>query len=95
MAAVSIQELSNDASAVIRRVTGGETVQVTSHGTVVALIMPASQRQRVQAGLVPAGLLTGGSGNLGAILGTEPVVLHPRLQPAARVLAELRDEADR
>lgn len=95
MEAVSIRELSSNASAVIRRVNGGETVQVTSHGTVVAVIMPVSQRERAQAALVSAGVLTGGSGKLGAILGTEPITLGPGQRSAADVLAELRDEADR
>lgn len=94
MEAVSIRELSSNASAVIRRVNGGETVQVTSHGTVVAVIMPVSQRERAQAALVSAGVLTGGSGNLGPILGAEPLVLDPGQRPAADVLAELRDEDD-
>ncbi|MGH3680901.1 MAG: type II toxin-antitoxin system Phd/YefM family antitoxin [Natronosporangium sp.] len=95
MGVVSIRELSNNASAVIRRVNGGETVQVTSHGAVVAVIMPVSQRERAQAALVSAGVLTGGSGNLGAILGAEPLVLDPRQRRAADVLADLRDEDDR
>jgi prevent-host-death family protein len=92
---VSIRELSNHVSAVIRRVSGGETVQVTSHGTVVAVIMPVDQRERAHAALVSAGVLTGGSGNLGAILGPGPVSLAPGQPRAADVLADLRDEDDR
>lgn len=95
MEAVSIRELSNNASAVIRRVNGGETVQVTSHGTVVAVIMPVSQRERAHAALVSAGVLTGGSGNLGAILASGPISLRAGQPRAADVLERLRDEEDR
>ena len=95
MDAVSIRELSGNASAVIRRVNGGETVQVTNHGTVVAVIMPVGQRERAHAALVSAGVLTGGSGSLTAILAAEPVSPHPGGPAAADVLAELRDEDDR
>lgn len=95
MEAVSIRELSGNASAVIRRVNGGETVQVTSHGTVVAVIMPVGQRERAHAALVSAGVLTGGSGNLNAILAPGPVSLREGQPRAADVLAELRDEDDR
>jgi prevent-host-death family protein len=95
MSAVSIRELSSNASAVIRRVNGGETVQVTSHGAVVAVIMPVGQRERAHAALVSAGVLTGGSGSLGAILGAEPVALPADRPRAADVLARLRDEDDR
>jgi prevent-host-death family protein len=95
MEAVSIRELSGNASAVIRRVSGGETVQVTSHGTVVAVIMPVGQRERAHAALVSAGVLTGGSGNLAAILTPGPISLRGGQRRAAEVLAELRDEDDR
>jgi hypothetical protein len=57
--------------------------------------MPVGQRERAQAALVAAGVLTGGSGNLGAILTAEPVALRPGEPRAADVLAELRDEDDR
>jgi prevent-host-death family protein len=95
MEAVSIRELSGNASAVIRRVNGGETVQVTSHGTVVAVIMPVGQRERAHAALVSAGVLTGGSGNLTAILAPGPISLRKGQRRAADALAELRDEDDR
>lgn len=92
MSAVSIRDLSSNASAVIRRVAGGETVQVTSHGRVVAVIMPVGQRERAYAALVSAGVLTGGSGNAGAILAHEPARLRPGGRRAADVLDEMRDE---
>lgn len=95
MEAVSIRELSGNASAVIRRVNGGETVQVTSHGQVVAVIMPVGQRERALAALVSAGVLTGGSGNLGTILAPGPISLPGGQPRAADVLAALRDEDDR
>lgn len=95
MSVVSIRELSSNASAVIRRVNGGETIQVTSHGTVVAVIMPVSQRERAHAALVSAGVLTGGSGSLGAILASGSITLRGGQRRAADVLAELRDEDDR
>lgn len=95
MEAVSIRELSNHASAVIKRVNGGETVQVTSHGAVVAVIMPVSRRERAHAALVSAGVLTGGSGNLGAILAAGPIARGEGTLRVADLLDELRDEDDR
>jgi prevent-host-death family protein len=95
MTAVSIRELSNNASAVIRRVAAGETVEVTSHGAVVAVISPVAQRERAYAALVNAGVLTGGSGNIGAILGRDRVQLPDGSPRAADVLAQLRDEDER
>lgn len=95
MEAVSIRELSGNTSAVIRRVNGGETVQVTSHGSVVAVIMPVGQRERAHAALVSAGVLTGGGGNLGAILTSAPISPPKGQRRAADVLSELRDEDDR
>ena len=95
MKAVSIRELSGNTSAVIRRVNGGETVQVTSHGAVVAVIMPVSQRERAHAALVSAGVLTGGSGSLGAVLAGPPVRLPDRGPRAADVLEELREDDGR
>ena len=95
MSTVSIRELSSNASAVIRRVNNGETIQVTSHGAVVAVIMPVGQRERAQAALVSAGVLTGGSGNLAAVLSAAPIALRPDGPRAADALAELRDEDDR
>lgn len=95
MDAVSIREPSSNASAAIRWVNDGETVQVTGHGSVVAAIMPVGQRERAHAALVSAGVLTGGSGNLGAILAADPISLPAGQRRAADVLAELRDEDDR
>ena len=92
MKAVSVRELSSNASAVIRRVSGGETVQVTSHGIPVAVITPVSQRERAYAALVSAGVLTGGSGNLGTVLAAGPITLPEGAQRAADELAALRDE---
>lgn len=95
MATVSVRELSHNTSAVIRRVNGGEAVQVTSHGNVVAEITPVSQRERAYAALVSAGVLAGGSGNLSTILAAPPVTLRNEQPRAADALAELRDEDDR
>jgi prevent-host-death family protein len=94
MDAVSIRDLSGNTSAVIRRVASGETLQVTSHGQVVAVIMPVGQRERAYAALVSAGVLTGGSGNLAALLAAEPIAPGADMPRAADVLAELRDEDD-
>jgi prevent-host-death family protein len=49
MRAVSIRQLSKNASGVIRQVRSGETVQVVSNRMVVAVIVPVSQPVRGQA----------------------------------------------
>jgi prevent-host-death family protein len=95
MTRVTTRELSNNASAVIRRVAAGETIEVTNHGNVVAVISPVAQRERAYAALVSAGVLTGGSGVLGAILGQGKIQLGGQSKRAADVLAQLRDEDDR
>jgi prevent-host-death family protein len=94
MTSVSIRELSNNASAVIRRVAAGETIEVTNHDNVVAIISPVAQRERAYAALVSAGVLTGGSGVLGAILGHRKIQLGESSARAADILAQLRDEDD-
>lgn len=59
-ATVGIRALKDDASAILRRVRGGETVTVTDRGAPIALIVPigAAPREDVVHHLVAAGLLS-------------------------------------
>ena len=43
---ISHRELRNHSSDVLRRVQAGETIQVTNHGEVVAVLSPLMQRLR-------------------------------------------------
>ena len=40
------RELRNNSSAVLRDVSQGETIQITNHGEVVAILVPPSAQQR-------------------------------------------------
>jgi len=42
MRTISHRELRNDSAAVLRAVSGGETIEVTNHGEVVAVLVPPS-----------------------------------------------------
>ena len=51
MAQVGIRELRDHLTAIIRRVRGGETIEITHHDEPVAVLMPAraSRLERLQA----------------------------------------------
>jgi prevent-host-death family protein len=61
-AQVGIRELRQQASALIRRVVGGETIEVTDHGHPVARIVPL--RPGTMDQLVVDGRATRGRGDL-------------------------------
>jgi prevent-host-death family protein len=88
-AAVGIRELRQQASAVLRRVKAGETVEVTEHGHPIARIVPLRQSSLEQ--LVSEGVVRPAEGDLlellaGMDLPAQPA--GPRLPSDA--LAELR-----
>src|SRR5215472_9373623 len=81
---VGIRELKQNSSAVIRRVTAGETIEVTEHGRPVARIVPLRATSTLDQ-LVAEGRATQPEGDLLAV---------PPLRPAAgaRPLTELLAE---
>jgi prevent-host-death family protein len=83
---VGIRELSQNASAVIKRVAGGETVEVTERGRPVARIVPL-QAAGPLAQMFAEGRVTPGKGDLLAI---EPLPAIPGTPTLSSVLEEMR-----
>lgn len=57
MSAVSVREFSYNPSAMFARVERGETIQVTRHGNVIAVLLPATGALDRYSSLVAKGLL--------------------------------------
>ena len=88
MSTVGIRELRDTLSAVIRRVTAGESFDVTDHGHLVARLVPARGRGALEQLIAE-----------GRAVPAEPGLLEYRPAPRkdgepllSEVLAELRDD---
>lgn len=57
MSTVSVREFSYNPSAMFTRVERGEAIQVTRHGSVIAVLLPASGALDRYSSLVAKGLL--------------------------------------
>jgi prevent-host-death family protein len=57
MAAVSIREFSYNPSAMFARVEHGETIEVTRHGKVIAVLTPPSKHKSRVEELIELGLI--------------------------------------
>jgi prevent-host-death family protein len=88
---VGIRELKQNASAVIRRVMAGETVEVTEHGRPVARIVPLRAGSTLDQ-LVAEGRATRPDGDLLAI---PPLRPRPGARPLTELLAEERASYER
>lgn len=96
MKTVGIRELKNSLSAYVRQVRGGEEIQVTDRGTVVAELRPPTPpgaRSSIHPGiaaLARRGILTIGQANSPALYAS----LSPLMPPgsAAALLSEEREE---
>ncbi len=86
MARAGIRELRQNASALIRRVIEGETIEVTDRGRPVARIVPLRGR-RVLDQMIAEGRATATRGDLLDLRPIPPVSGKPRL---SEVLAEMR-----
>ena len=86
MTRAGIRELRQNASALIRRVIAGETIEVTDRGRPVARIVPLRGRSILDQ-LVAEGRATQATGDL---LDAKPIPLPPGKRPLSEVLAELR-----
>lgn len=83
---VGIRELRQNASAVIRRVASGETVEVTDRGRAVARIVPL-RRAGVVDQLIAEGRAIAAESDLLAVSPRRPVKGQPSL---SEVLEEMR-----
>jgi prevent-host-death family protein len=86
MMTIGIRELRQNASAVLRRVAAGETVEVTDHGHPVARIVPL-RRESTLDQLIVEGRASETHGDL---LSVEPARLGRGERSLSDVLAEMR-----
>lgn len=90
MASVGVRELKQNASAVLRRVKAGESIEVTERGQPVARLVPI-RPMHILDRMVAEGRATPAIGSL-----TEYLKEHPPLPPtpgmplASEILAEMR-----
>ncbi|CAN5582261.1 type II toxin-antitoxin system Phd/YefM family antitoxin [soil metagenome] len=85
MERVGVRELRREASAILRRVAAGETVEVTDRGRPVAVLLRTMPNGLAR--LEREGLLRRAEADL---LDLEPVRLPPGSKPPSRVVAEGR-----
>jgi prevent-host-death family protein len=90
MVRVGIRELRQNASAVLRRVIDGETVEVTQRGRPVALIVPLPREDDVVDRLVAQGLATPAKGDITEL--PPPIKLRPGSKLPSEILEELRSD---
>lgn len=84
---IGVRELRRDASAVLRRVAAGETIQITDRGRPVALLVRAMPDGLTR--LEEEGLLRPASGDL---LEIAPIPPKPGTRPPSELVSEGRDE---
>jgi prevent-host-death family protein len=86
MASVGVRELRQRASELLRRVEGGESIEITDRGRPVAVLVPVPDdplaRLRAAGDLLPA------QGDLEDL--PDPLALAPGAEPPSSVLARLR-----
>ena len=84
---VGVRELRRDASAILRRVAAGETIQVTDRGRPVALMVKAMPDglERLEA----EGMIRHGSGDL---LAVQPVQRKVGAPLPSQLVSDGRDE---
>ena len=86
MGRVGIRELRQNATAVLRRVSAGEIVEVTDRGRPVARIVPMHETSRLEQ-LQAEGRATGSSGD---VLDLKPMAPIARKPVLSKVLADMR-----
>ena len=86
MSSVGVRELRQRASELLRRVEGGESIEITDRGRPVAVLapLPKDPLERMRA----SGDLEEADGDLGGL--PEPLPLPPGAEPPSTVLARLR-----
>jgi len=83
---VGIRELRQNASAVLRRVAAGETVEVTDRGRAVARIVPMHEASRVEQ-LQAEGRASGATGD---VLDVKPMPRTRGKPLLSKILADMR-----
>jgi len=90
MIRVGVRELKQNASAVLRRVLAGESVEITQRGRPVAMIVPLPREEDVVDRLVAQGLATRARGDLTEL--PPPIKLRPGAKLPSEILEELRSD---
>lgn len=88
MEQVGVRELKQNASAVLRRVAAGASIEITQRGRPVALLVPLPEEEDVVGRLVAQGLATLPKGNLLDL--PPPLKPKPGAMLPSEALAELR-----
>lgn len=92
MERIGVRELNQNTSQVLARVSGGEIIEITDRGHLVARLVPVGDETSMLTRLV-------GTGRAVAPTSSGPIALPPRLgDPSVDVAAELvamRDEESR
>lgn len=89
MQRIGIRELRANLGGVVRRVQGGETVEVTEHGHPVARIVPLHHRS-TYAQMVAEGRIVPPEGGLANLLDQERRQPRPGERSLSEILADLR-----
>ena len=90
MTQVGVRELKQNASAVLRRVKAGETIEVTDRGQPVARLVPIRPVSKLDQ-LVAEGKATPARGSFTEWLSQNPPLPTPPGQPLlSEILAEMR-----
>lgn len=89
MASVGVRELRQRASELLRRVAGGETIEITDRGRPVALLAPIPETGPLER-LRAAGELSTPRGDLADL--PSPLPLAPGQDPPSLVLERLRGD---
>jgi prevent-host-death family protein len=87
MTRIGIRELRQKASEYLRRVEGGETIEVTDRGRPVALLTPIPEAPPLER-LRAAGDVDSASGSVDDL--PAPLPLAPGQEPPSTILAKLR-----
>jgi prevent-host-death family protein len=87
MERIEVRELRREATAILRRVTAGETIEIAEYSRPVARIVPVQLTGLAR--LEAEGKVRWGRGDL---LSIQPVKLAPGLRPPSQLVIEGRDE---
>ena len=90
MTRVGVRELRQNASAVLRRVLAGESIEITQRGRPVALLVPLPEPTDVVERLITEGRARPAKGNLLDL--PPPLKPEPGTMLPSEALAELRAE---
>ena len=88
---IGIRELRANLGGIVRRVRGGETVELTDHGHPVARIVPLHHASRYEQ-MVAEGRIIPPEGSLADLLKREPAAPPAGERSLSEILAELRTD---